>query len=131
MSRDSVNTTESLTYFNASNYIGNRKTASQLSTYDAMTSNLTKPAKNLSLFARLRLLPQFLRDRTVPFWKKGLLLMGLLYIISPVDAVPEIILPFIGWLDDIGLLTLLTMWTYRGNRKLEQGKMRKIMDAEL
>lgn len=72
-----------------------------------------KPTTKLSLVARVRLLPRYFRDEDVPIWRKSLLIAGLIYIISPIDALPEIVLPLLGWLDDLGLLTLLTTWTYR------------------
>ena len=72
-----------------------------------------KPTRKLSLVARLRLLPRYFRDEEVPLWRKSMLVAGLLYILSPVDAVPEIVLPILGWLDDLGILTLLTAWTYK------------------
>lgn len=68
--------------------------------------------QKLSLFARLRRLPRYLRDGKVPFWKKLTVLLGVAYIISPVDLMPELFIPIIGWLDDLGLLTALTLWMY-------------------
>lgn len=68
--------------------------------------------QKLSLFARLRRLPRYLRDGKVSFWKKLMVLLGVAYIISPVDLMPELFIPVIGWLDDLGLLTALTLWMY-------------------
>lgn len=78
-----------------------------------MTQKLAKSTASLSFVGRLRLFPRYMRDRTVPMWKKFLLILGLAYIISPVDAFPELFLPIIGWLDDVGLLAILVAWTYR------------------
>lgn len=68
--------------------------------------------QKLSLFARLRRLPRYLRDREVSFGKKMLVVLGAAYLISPVDLLPELFIPVIGWLDDLGLLTALTIWMY-------------------
>lgn len=68
--------------------------------------------QKLSLFARLRRLPRYLRDRKVFFGKKMLVVLGAAYLISPVDLLPELFIPVIGWLDDLGLLTALTIWMY-------------------
>ncbi len=39
-----------------------------------------------------------------PSWKRALIgVLALLYILSPLDLVPDWI-PFVGWLDDIGIL---------------------------
>lgn len=54
--------------------------------------------------------------RMVKMWKKGaypmksidiiLPLLGLLYVISPIDLLPEIAVPVIGVLDDLAVLSL-------------------------
>ncbi|MBP2472025.1 uncharacterized membrane protein YkvA (DUF1232 family) [Crossiella equi] len=62
-----------------------------------------------STFQRVRALPRMLRamrDRRYPAppWSKRLFwIAGILYILSPVDLVPELVLPFIGLTDDVGL----------------------------
>ena len=33
-----------------------------------------------------------------------LLFLGFIYLISPIDFIPEILVPVIGWIDDIGVL---------------------------
>ena len=43
-----------------------------------------------------------------PWWAKGLVILILLYGISPVDVVPDVV-PLLGWLDDATLLLLL-LW---------------------
>lgn len=47
-----------------------------------------------------------------------LALIALLYILSPVDFVPEFLFPLIGWLDDVGIMTAVICWiaTHRGER---------------
>lgn len=46
-----------------------------------------------------------MRDPAVPGWKKGLIVAGCLYVALPADLVPSVLLPGLGWLDD-----LLVMW---------------------
>jgi uncharacterized membrane protein YkvA (DUF1232 family) len=60
----------------------------------------------------LRHLPHFvqlywrlLRDPRVSAWPKALLLLGILYVLSPIDIIPDVI-PFIGEVDDLLLLIL-------------------------
>jgi len=55
---------------------------------------------------RLRYLPAYLRDPSVSLLKKGMIMLGILYIISPIDALPDVI-PLVGWLDDIGVIGIL------------------------
>ncbi|KXK53231.1 MAG: DUF1232 domain-containing protein [Chlorobi bacterium] len=65
-----------------------------------------------SLFWRLRKLPAYFGDRSVPFWKKVGVAVGLLYVISPFDAVSDF-LPVIGWLDDLGVLGVMYLFLTR------------------
>jgi len=55
---------------------------------------------------RLRYLPAYLKDPSISPLKKGLLALAMIYIISPLDAIPEAI-PIVGWLDDLGVLGIL------------------------
>lgn len=61
---------------------------------------------------RLKNLPRYLTDSRVSLVKKLALVAGVLYILSPADAIPDII-PIIGWLDDIGIMGLLVSWLMR------------------
>jgi uncharacterized membrane protein YkvA (DUF1232 family) len=46
-----------------------------------------------------------IRDPRVPIYMKGVPVLGMLYVISPVDLIPGII-PILGQLDDVALLLL-------------------------
>ena len=50
------------------------------------------------IWRRLRRLYQGFRHPGTPWWAKGLVILILLYGISPVDVVPDVV-PFLGWLD--------------------------------
>jgi uncharacterized membrane protein YkvA (DUF1232 family) len=52
---------------------------------------------------------RFFRDKDAPKFPKFVAVLALLYVISPVDAVPDIA-PIIGWLDDLGLSTVAAAW---------------------
>ncbi|QXM05790.1 YkvA family protein [Crassaminicella indica] len=55
------------------------------------------------LFKRIGALYQFIKDPNVAIYKKIIVILGLLYIISPIDIIPEAILGF-GFIDDAVLM---------------------------
>jgi len=73
--------------------------------------------KKLSTFKmiikNIRLASKYISDPQVPLMKKVLLLFPLVYIISPLDLVPEMLIPFFGWLDDTAIA--LVVWNYMFN----------------
>ena len=64
--------------------------------------------KRWLIWQRLRRLYQGFRHPTTPWWAKGLVILILLYGISPVDLVPDVV-PLLGWFDDVTLLLVL-LW---------------------
>lgn len=54
----------------------------------------------------------FLRDPHVPVWKKGLALFAVVYVVSPIDVIPDMI-PILGWMDDLGVLAIAGTWLAR------------------
>ena len=56
----------------------------------------------------LKLAWRLFRDRRVPFYPKALPVLGLLYVISPWDLVPDI-LPAVGQIDDLVVAALLLL----------------------
>ncbi|MFQ5912933.1 MAG: DUF1232 domain-containing protein [Nitrospinota bacterium] len=53
-----------------------------------------------------RLAVRLLRDRRVPAWPKALLALPLAYLLAPVDLLPDLALPGLGYVDDLLLLLL-------------------------
>lgn len=49
---------------------------------------------------RIKAIPHMMRDKSVSFWKKALVVLGLIYLVLPVDLIPPII-PVFGFLDDL------------------------------
>ncbi|MCW3160089.1 YkvA family protein [Chryseobacterium oryctis] len=74
--------------------------------------NLAKEAINHKGF--IKKIPDIFR--MVKMWRKGaypmrsidiiLPLLGLLYVISPIDLIPEVAIPVVGVLDDLAILSL-------------------------
>ncbi len=54
-------------------------------------------------------LTRLVRDGAQPAWLKVFVLVALVYVVSPVDAMPELVAPLVGWLDDLGLLLALRL----------------------
>ena len=57
------------------------------------------------LMRRIKAIPPFLRDKTVPFRKKLVIILGLAYFLNPIDLIPAPILLF-GIIDD------LVVWSF-------------------
>jgi len=58
------------------------------------------------LLKRLKAIKYFLKDKSVPLRRKLIIVAGFVYLLSPVDLVPEPILIF-GLVDDIVLWTFI------------------------
>lgn len=58
------------------------------------------------LIKRLKAIKHFMRDKGVPLRKKVIIVAGILYLLSPIDLIPEPILLF-GAVDDIVLWTFI------------------------
>jgi uncharacterized membrane protein YkvA (DUF1232 family) len=61
-------------------------------------------AQNFDLINKGRQLWGYLNSGKCSMADKVLILGALLYLISPIDAIPDLI-PVVGWLDDIGVAT--------------------------
>ncbi|MCB0154910.1 MAG: DUF1232 domain-containing protein [Anaerolineae bacterium] len=69
-------------------------------------SNPTKSVSFLtSVLKQIRLTWLLLQDGKVPVWLKALIPLSLLYVISPIDLLPDVLLG-LGQLDDLGILLL-------------------------
>jgi uncharacterized membrane protein YkvA (DUF1232 family) len=62
--------------------------------------------KRWLIWRRLRRLYAGFRHPATPWWAKGLVILILLYGISPLDFIPDVV-PLLGWCDDLSLLLLL------------------------
>jgi uncharacterized membrane protein YkvA (DUF1232 family) len=55
---------------------------------------------------RIKLILRLMGDKRVNPWLKLIPVAGILYLISPLDLIPDVVLPVIGELDDIAILWL-------------------------
>lgn len=80
----------------------------------------TTSPTNLSTWQLIRLtrhLPNFaklywrlFKDPRVPLRAKAVLIAAALYVLSPFDFVPEILMPLLGVVDDLGVMLLAARW---------------------
>ncbi len=58
-----------------------------------------------AILLQIRLTWRLLQDPRVPLWKKAIPFAGILYILSPIDLIPDMIIG-LGQIDDLGLMLL-------------------------
>jgi uncharacterized membrane protein YkvA (DUF1232 family) len=66
----------------------------------------------LPLRAKLSLVRRLFRDRRVPWWAKALLPALALYLVMPIDLIPDFI-PVVGYLDDLVVVLLVASILFR------------------
>lgn len=71
---------------------------------------------------------RFLADRRAPSGPKFILGAALLYLLMPVDLIPDIA-PIIGWLDDAGAVALATGWLVSKVSNHEKNPPEEALDA--
>lgn len=62
-------------------------------------------------FKRIGAIYYLLKDKTVPFHKKALVVFGIVYLFLPIDLIPPILFPF-GFLDDL-ILWIYIIWSLK------------------
>ncbi len=67
-------------------------------------SKVQRVGKKISFAKDIMALFSYMKDPFVSWHRKAIVVMGLVYFISPIDAIPDIA-PFIGYLDDLGVIT--------------------------
>jgi uncharacterized membrane protein YkvA (DUF1232 family) len=63
------------------------------------------------IFKRIKAIRFLLMDKEVHFWKKALIIAGLIYLFLPIDLIPPVLFP-IAWMDDF-VLWLWILWVLR------------------
>lgn len=77
---------------------------------EVVESNLWTKLENaktkISFTRDIKALYYYMRDPEVPWYRKSLVVAGLIYFISPIDSIPDLI-PILGYLDDMGVIVAL------------------------
>ncbi len=68
--------------------------------------------KTLAKIGRARALIRYFRDRNASVLGKLFVLAAVVYVISPVDLIPDAF-PIVGWLDDMGVMSLAVAWMWK------------------
>lgn len=93
----------------------------------------SKKVKNLGIIEKAKQLYNFFVSPKISAKEKILVGAALLYIIAPLDFVPDYI-PLIGWLDDLGVASFALKYVLSKMDKLEQEKTKKelgiVIDVE-
>ena len=79
----------------------------------------------LAMLANPRGLWRYLRDPKTPRGPKVVAVLALVYLVSPVDAVPELIAPLVGWLDDLGVTALALTWLATKGARYENERVER------
>ena len=67
---------------------------------------LEKTGKKISFAKDIFALYRYMKDPFVKWYRKAIVVAGLIYFIVPIDAIPDLT-PFFGYLDDLGVITAL------------------------
>jgi uncharacterized membrane protein YkvA (DUF1232 family) len=67
----------------------------------------------LDLLARARRVAQLLTDPRTPRLPRLAVLLAALYLLFPLDLLPEWVFPIVGYVDDLGLIWLSLRWLLR------------------
>jgi len=73
---------------------------------DNLWSKVQRVGKKISFVKDIKALYAYMKDPFVSWHRKAIVVMGLIYFISPIDTIPDIA-PLIGYLDDLGVITAL------------------------
>ncbi|MHB8579883.1 MAG: YkvA family protein [Ignavibacteriaceae bacterium] len=75
-------------------------------------SKLDKIKRTISFARDVLALYKYMRDPAVAWYKKSVVIAGLIYFITPIDAIPDFT-PVVGFLDDLGIIAALTKYLGR------------------
>lgn len=79
-------------------------TQSKIREVDAnLWGTLARAGKKISFKRDVVALYRYMKDSDILWYRKGIVIMALLYFIMPIDVIPDIT-PVLGYLDDLGVI---------------------------
>ncbi len=84
----------------------------------------------MSALARVQRMLALLRDPRVAKLPRFAVLAAAAYLLWPVDLLPEIALPIVGWLDDATLIWMALRWLTKAGRRSGQGRPARHPDRQ-
>lgn len=63
---------------------------------------------------------RYFLDARIPAWRKMLIVLAFIYVLSPIDLLPGAIFPGLGWFDDIAVIGIAWQWIGRELRMLDR-----------
>jgi uncharacterized membrane protein YkvA (DUF1232 family) len=58
---------------------------------------------NIRFAKEVKALYRYMRDKSVPWYRKSIIVGALIYFITPIDLIPDFV-PLFGYLDDLGVI---------------------------
>lgn len=71
----------------------------------------------------------YLRDGGVSVWRKLLVAAAGLYLVMPLDAIPDV-LPVVGWLDDVGVVAAVAAFLVKDVKRHAAAQALKVPAGE-
>jgi uncharacterized membrane protein YkvA (DUF1232 family) len=91
-----------------------------------------------NILKEVQLIWRLLWDRRVPLWMKGIPVLAVLYVLSPLDLIPDVIIG-LGQLDDLGILigslrlfrSMIPEEIIREHLEIIEGKIIEVTDYQV
>lgn len=82
---------------------------------ERLWDKVSKEGSKIRFANEVKALYRYLKDKSVPWYRKSIVVGALIYFITPIDAIPDFI-PFFGYLDDLGVI--MAVIAYMGKELL-------------
>ncbi len=70
---------------------------------EGLWNKLERVGKKINFAKDVKALYRYMRDTSVPWYRKSIVVGALIYFISPIDTIPDLV-PLVGYLDDLGVI---------------------------